>query len=156
MKTTAEALASASPSTALLASMPLGLAGIYGLGVDVAPDAARDAWSDQIDRVAADYRKGLLYAACNSEKGAGGSLAATKTTARRADDGAFRLSGEKILASSGGHASTFLSTAKVSQEELAGAGVVEFFVVDAQSPGVEIMEPPRARRSVTPTPPHAR
>lgn len=135
-----EALASASPSTALLASMPLGLAGIYGLGVGIAPEAARDAWSDQIDRVAADYRKGLLYAACNSEKGAGGSLAETKTTAKRTDDGAFRLSGEKILASSGRHASTFLSTAKVSQEDLAGAGVVEFFFVDTQSPGVAIMD----------------
>ncbi len=135
-----EALASVSPSTALIASMPLGLAGIYGLGPGIAPEAARAAWSDQIERVAADFRKGLIYAACNSEKGAGGSLAATRTTARRAEDGAFRLSGEKILASSGRHASTFFSTAKVSRDDLPGAGVVELFFVDAHSPGVEIMD----------------
>lgn len=135
-----EAIASVSPSTALIACMPLGLAGIYALGADVAPEPARPAWSDQIDRVAADYRKGLLYAACNSEKGAGGSLAATRTTATRASDGAFRLSGEKILASSGRYASTFFSTAKVSQDDLPGAGVVEFFFVDSRSPGVEIMD----------------
>lgn len=135
-----EAISGVSPSTGLIASMPLGLAGIYGLGAGIAPQASRAAWSDQIDRVAADYRKGLLYAACNSERGAGGSLAATKTTASRAGDGAFRLSGEKILASSGRHATTFFSTAKVSQDELPGAGAVEFFFVDAQSPGVEIMD----------------
>jgi len=135
-----EAIASVSPSTALIASMPLGLAGICALGTAAAPETARPAWSDQIDRVAADCRKGLIYAACNSEKGAGGSLAATRTMASRAGDGAFRLSGEKILASSGRYATTFFSTAKVSQDDLPGAGVVEFFFVDAQSPGVEIMD----------------
>lgn len=133
-----EAVASASPSTALIASMPLGLAGICALGEGVAPAAARVAWSKQIDRVAADFRQGLVYAACNSERGAGGSLASTRTTASRAGDGVFRLSGEKILASSGRFASTFFSSAKVSPEDLPGAGVVEFFFVDARSPGVAI------------------
>src|SRR5688572_10527023 len=50
-----ESLAAASPSTALIASMPIGLAGIYGLGPDVAPARHRDAYADQIDRVAADF-----------------------------------------------------------------------------------------------------
>ncbi len=135
-----EAIASVSPSTALIASMPLGLAGIYGLGAGIAPEPVRTGWRDQIDRVAADYRKGLVYAACNSEKGAGGSLAATRTVATRAGDGTFRLSGEKILASSGRYSSTFLSTAKVSQDDLPGAGVVEFFFMDVSSPGIEIMD----------------
>ena len=83
----------------------LGLAGIYALGGGHRRRVCPPAWSDQIDRVAA-ATAGLLYAACNSEKGAGGSLAATRTTASRASDGAFRLRGE-ILASSGRHASTF-------------------------------------------------
>lgn len=135
-----EEIASASPSTALLASMPLGLAGIFALGEGIAPDAARATWSQQIDRVAADFRQGLIYAACNSERGAGGSLASTRTTARRAEDGAFRLSGEKILASSGRFASTFFSSAKVDPAELPGAGVVEFFFVDAHVPGVTIQD----------------
>ena len=133
-----EEIASVSPSVALIVSMPLGLAGIYGLGSEIAPPAQRAAFAEQAARVAADYRAGRLYAACNSEKGAGGSLAATKTLATRQADGAFALSGEKILASGGRNAATFFSTAKVSADELPGAGVVEFFLVDVASQGVHI------------------
>jgi alkylation response protein AidB-like acyl-CoA dehydrogenase len=120
--------------------MPLGLAGVYALGEGAAPPQHRAIWADQIDRVAADYRAKKLYAACNSEKGAGGSLAATTTVARLGDDGHFRLRGEKILASSGRFADVFFSTAKVSPEELPGAGIVEFFFVDVAAPGVEVMD----------------
>lgn len=134
-----EAIASVSPSVALIASMPLGLAGIYGLDDDIAPDAHRRAFVEQKARVAADYRVGCLYAACNSEKGAGGSLAETKTKAVRQPDGSFALTGEKILASAGPHAATFFSSAKVSADELPGAGVVEFFLVDVGTQGVEIV-----------------
>ena len=134
-----ETIASVSPSVALIVSMPLGLAGIYGLGNDIAPDAHRAAFAAQTARVAADYRAGRVYAACNSEKGAGGSLAATKTVAARQADGAFVLSGEKILASGGRNAATFFSTAKVTADDLPGAGVVEFFLVDVASEGVEIL-----------------
>jgi alkylation response protein AidB-like acyl-CoA dehydrogenase len=133
-----ELIAAASPSTALLLSMPLGLAGVYGLGEAVAPPAHRPAWQAQIERVAADYRDGKIYAACNSEKGAGGSLAATTTVADRGDDGRFQLTGEKILASFGRHADVFFSTAKVSPADLPGCGVVEFFFVPTDAPGVEI------------------
>ena len=134
-----EEIASVSPSVALIASMPLGLAGIYGLGEEIAPDAHRTAFAEQTSRVAADYDAGRVYAACNSEKGAGGSLAATRTTAARQSNGAFVLSGEKILASAGRNAATFFSTAKVSADELPGAGVVEFFFVDVASEGVDIL-----------------
>jgi isovaleryl-CoA dehydrogenase len=134
-----ETIASVSPSVALIVSMPLGLAGIYGLGDEIAPEAHRTAFAEQTARVAADYRAGRVYAACNSEKGAGGSLAATKTVAVRQSDGAFALSGEKILASGGRNAATFFSTAKVNAEELPGAGIVEFFLVDVAAQGVEIL-----------------
>ena len=133
-----EAIAAASPSTALLAAMPIGLAGVYSAGPDTAPPAHRQTWADQIDRVAADYRNGALYAACNSEKGAGGSLAATRTTAEQRD-GRFELTGEKILASFGRHADMFFSTAKVDPAQLPGCGVVEFFLVRPTAPGVEIL-----------------
>lgn len=133
-----ETIASVSPSVALIASMPLGLAGIYGLDTEIVPDAHRTAFVEQAARVASDYRAGRLYAACNSEKGAGGSLAATKTIAVRQSDGAFVLSGEKILASAGRNAATFFSSAKVSADELPGAGIIEFFFVEAASEGVEI------------------
>ncbi len=133
-----ETLASASPSTALLAAMPLGLAGVYAVGPDVAPAEHRRAWAEQIDRVAADYRAGTLYAACNSEKGAGGSLAATKTVAQKRN-GTFELTGEKILASFGRYAGMFFSTAKVDSAQLPGCGVVEFFLVRPNAAGVEIL-----------------
>lgn len=134
-----ELLAKASPSVALLAVMPLGLAGIYALGREIAPEPHREAWAAQIDEVAADFRAGKWYAACNSERGAGGSLAGTKTIATRAPDGSFALTGEKILASSGRFADYFFSTGKVTPEELPGAGVVEMFIVPTDAPGVAIM-----------------
>ena len=134
-----ETIASVSPSVALIASMPLGLAGFYGLDNEIVPEAHRTAFAAQAARVAADYRAGRVYAACNSEKGAGGSLAATQTTAARQPDGAFVVSGEKILASAGRNAATFFSTAKVTADDLPGAGVVEFFLVDVASEGVEIL-----------------
>jgi alkylation response protein AidB-like acyl-CoA dehydrogenase len=134
-----EAVAAASPATALLLSMPLGLAGWCAVGPEAAPQEHRAAWAEQIERVAADYRAGRIYAACNSEKGAGGSLAATKTVAERGEDGAFHLSGEKILASFGRYADVFFSTAKVQPEQLPGAGIVEFFLVNTSAPGVQVL-----------------
>jgi alkylation response protein AidB-like acyl-CoA dehydrogenase len=132
-----ERLAAVSPAAALLISMPLTLAGFVVAGVEIAPAAHRAACAAQSEQVAADYRSGRIYAACNSEKGAGGSLAATQTMARRDGDG-YRLTGEKILASFGRHASHFFSTARVSPEDLPGAGVVEAFFVKTVAPGVEI------------------
>ncbi len=135
-----ESIAVASASTALVACMPLGLAGVYALGADVAPERHRASYGAQIARVAEDFRHRRIYAACNSEKGAGGSLAATKTNATKRADGSFSISGEKILASSGRHASTFFSTAKVTQEDVPGGGIVEFFFVDVGAAGVEILD----------------
>ena len=135
-----EAIATASPSLALLASMPLGLAGVLALDVEGPDEQWTRSWREQVENIAADYRAAKIYAACNSERGAGGSLAATKTVATRTADGAFSISGEKILASSGDYASVFFSTAKVTPEELPGAGVVEFFFVDAHAPGVNILD----------------
>ena len=132
-------IASASPSLALLSCMPMGLAGVLAGGVGVAPEAHRVAAQAQLERVAEDYRRGAIYAACNSEKGAGGSLAATKAVAKRTPAG-FTLHGEKILASFGTHADVFFSTAKVDPAELAGAGVVEFFFVDAKAAGVHVLD----------------
>jgi alkylation response protein AidB-like acyl-CoA dehydrogenase len=134
-----ELLATASPSLALMTCMPLGLAGgALATDVDI-PDGWAENRHGQLDRAAADYRAGKIYAACNSEKGAGGSLAATKTVASKDASGAFRITGEKILASSGTNAHTFYSTAKVQPEDLPGAGVVEFFFMDVDGLGVEVL-----------------
>lgn len=135
---TIELLATASPSLALMLSMPLGLAGIVAMDI-AAPDSTWvKRWREQKERIVDAYSRAQIYAACNSEKGAGGSLAATKTVAAKDSGGRFRISGEKILASSGENAAVFFSTAKVDPEQLPGAGVVEFFFVDAHQPGVLI------------------
>src|SRR5688500_19443057 len=55
-----EAIAAASPSTALIVSMPLGLAGDYGLGPDIAPSAHHPAWSAQREQVELQCKHGLV------------------------------------------------------------------------------------------------
>ncbi len=135
-----EAIAEVCPGTALLSSMPLGLAGVLASGIDVAPAAHRAAAQAQLEEIAAGYRAGKIYAACNSEKGAGGALAATKTVAKKGTSGTFALTGEKILASFGRHADVFFSTAKVSPDEMPGCGVVEFFLVPTQGTGVTVLD----------------
>jgi alkylation response protein AidB-like acyl-CoA dehydrogenase len=124
---------------ALLAAMPLGLAGNHAHGVDVMPEEHRRAWAEQVDRFAARVRAGGWYAAANSEKGAGGSLEATKTVAALGSDGVWRLDGEKILGSSGRYADYFFSAAKVDPEQLPGCGIVETFFVKTDAPGVEVL-----------------
>ncbi len=134
-----EAIATASPSLALLAAMPMGLAGVLSARTAAPDETWQRRHDDHVAAIAGDYGAGRIYAACNSERGAGGSLAATKTVAVRDGSGEFRLTGEKILASSGTHASVFFSTAKVDPADLPGAGIVEMFFVDAHAPEVEIL-----------------
>jgi alkylation response protein AidB-like acyl-CoA dehydrogenase len=135
----AEIVARRSPGTALMMVMPLGLGCMYAAPEGVIADEHRAGWNDQVDAIAAEVRAGKWYAACNSEKGAGGSMAATKTAARLVD-GAWKLTGDKILATTGKHADYFFSSAKVTQEDLPGAGIVEIFYVRPDAPGVTIAE----------------
>lgn len=128
------AIAEASPSAALLLSMPLGFAGMLVGAAPVAPRDHARAFEAQTARLAAELRAGRLFAACNSEKGAGGSIAATKTTARRAEDGSHRLTGEKVLASFGRKAQVFFSSARLPD------GGVEMFLVETGAQGVHIRE----------------
>lgn len=132
-------LAEASPSAALLFAMPLGLGAAATTSPETAPATHRQAFAEARERIAADFRQGKIYAACNSEKGAGGSLAATKTVAVRDDAGQFHLTGEKILASFGANADVYFSTAKVDADDMPGAGIVEFFFLDVKGPGVQVM-----------------
>ncbi len=132
-----ELLAEHSPSAALISVMPLGFAGVTEAVDPVVPEGGRAGWRDQVDQVAADFRAARHYAACNSEAGAGGSLEATKTVAHRTAEG-WRLTGAKILASGGANAHVFFSTAKVTQHDLPGAGIVEVFLVSTDAPGVEV------------------
>jgi alkylation response protein AidB-like acyl-CoA dehydrogenase len=130
-----ETIAAASPSTALIAAMPLGLAGVYSGCGSVVPDEHRASWDAQVDKAAAEFGQGRLYAACNSEKGAGGSVKEIKTAAAAEGD-AYALTGEKILASSGTFATYFFSTAKLDQGT--DRERVEVFVVRTDAPGVHV------------------
>jgi len=134
-----EIVAKQSPGTALMLCMPLGLAAMYAMPVEIVPEQHRTRWNEQVGAIAAEVRAGKWYAACNSEKGAGGSLAATKTTARL-DGDTWRISGDKILATTGKYADYFFSSAKVTQDDLPGAGIVEMFYVRTGAPGVTIAE----------------
>ena len=62
-----ETIAEACPTTALLTSMPLGLAGAITAGAEVADPSHRNAAFAQVEEIAAEYPAGKIYAACNSE-----------------------------------------------------------------------------------------
>ncbi|MDP2315303.1 MAG: acyl-CoA dehydrogenase family protein [Pseudomonadota bacterium] len=133
-------LAASSPSTALLACMPMGLAAASAAAAVAAPSAHRATALEQMERVAADYAQKRYYAACNSERGAGGALTAMKTVARRDASGQFHLTGEKILASGGQNAAVFFSGATIDPAALPGSGAVEFFLTETTAPGVHILD----------------
>ena len=133
-----ELISRASGSAGLIVAMPLGVSGIYGADPSFIPEPYRESWSAQVAAYANDVALGRLYAAVNSEKGAGGSLAAISTSATRSAEGTFHLTGDKILGTGGKYTHTFFSSAKVSPEELPGAGIVEFFLLDSGGPGVTI------------------
>lgn len=135
-----ELVARASGSAGLIVAMPLGVSGIYGVDPGLVPAEHAGEWRRQVESYAADVSGGRLYAAVNSEKGAGGSLAAMKTVATKRADGRFALTGDKILGTGGKYAHTFFSSAKVSAEELPGAGIVEFFMVDSDAAGVTVKQ----------------
>lgn len=134
-----ELIARASPSTALILAMPLGLAGVLGADEAAVPEAHRGTWREHVARVAADYRASKLYAACNSEKGAGGSLLNIKTTVAPTDGG-YALSGEKILASSGRFADYFFSTGRTPSGREGVPDSVEVYYVRTDAPGVTILD----------------
>lgn len=135
-----ELVARASGSAGLIVAMPLGVSGIYGVEPRLVPVEHAADWRQQVESYAVDVEHGRLYAAVNSERGAGGSLAAITTTAVKQADGTFALTGDKILGTGGKYAHTFFSSAKVSAEDLPGAGIVEFFMLDSTAPGVTLKQ----------------
>jgi alkylation response protein AidB-like acyl-CoA dehydrogenase len=135
-----EMLSAAAPSVGLLVAMPVGLIGGLVAAAPVVPAEQRDVWSQCVKFMAAELAAGRLFGACNSERGAGGSLDATRTVARRHTDGAITLDGDKILASFGRHADWLFSIARTDADARAfpGAGPVEFFLVRCSESGVTV------------------
>ena len=85
-----------------------------------------------------DVARGTKIAAfALSEKEAGSDVAAAKTSARRADDAAYLLAGEKTWISNGGIADFYIVFARTGEHPTRGLSA---FVVDATQPGLRITE----------------
>jgi alkylation response protein AidB-like acyl-CoA dehydrogenase/mannose-6-phosphate isomerase-like protein (cupin superfamily) len=138
---TAEALrrvARRAPSTALALVMPLGNAATALIPEAVIPAALRPALAQGKAWIADRVRGGHILAVANSEPGAGGDLANTKTMARRGADGVYRLSGRKSFATFGRDADYFLCAARRCDGGPDDGRVVDGFFVARDTPGLTV------------------
>ena len=110
-----EAIAMVAPSTALLAAMPTGLAGVLATPADALPPEDRAAWREQVERVAAEYARG--QALRGVQLGEGRRRLARRDEDRRAPPAPRARCASTARRSSprsARHADVFFSTAKVS------------------------------------------
>jgi alkylation response protein AidB-like acyl-CoA dehydrogenase/mannose-6-phosphate isomerase-like protein (cupin superfamily) len=141
LQETAEALrrvARRAPSTALALVMPLGNAATALIPEEVIPAALRPALAEGKAWIADRVRHGCILAVANSEPGAGGDLANTKTVARRGPDGVYRLSGRKSFATFGRDADYFLCAARRCDGGPDDGRVVDGFFVARDTPGLTV------------------
>jgi alkylation response protein AidB-like acyl-CoA dehydrogenase len=124
------------PATALALVMPLGNAATARIPASAVAPALRPALAEGQRWVAEQARRGRILAVANSEPGAGGDLANTKTRAERGPDGVYRLSGRKSFATFGRDADYFLCAARRSDG--GGREVVDGFFVARQAPGLAV------------------
>jgi alkylation response protein AidB-like acyl-CoA dehydrogenase/mannose-6-phosphate isomerase-like protein (cupin superfamily) len=126
------------PSTALALVMPLGNAATTLIPDEVIPAALRPALAEGKAWIADRVRRGRILAVANSEPGAGGDLANTKTVARRGPDGVYRLSGRKSFATFGRDADYFLCAARRCDGGPDDDRVVDGFFVARDTPGLTV------------------
>jgi alkylation response protein AidB-like acyl-CoA dehydrogenase len=129
-----EELATGSPATALLLTMPVGWAALFLYPEECVPDAHRSAYREHRDWIFDEARAGHVFAAGNSEPG----IAVMQDSQTRAAPwyGAWRLSGRKVFGSWGTHSDWLFSTARLPEGALPDAGAVEFFCLPTQGAGV--------------------
>ncbi len=120
------------PATALSLAMPLGNAATARIPDGAVPEPCRTALAAGRRWVARQAVDGRLLAVANSEPGAGGDLAQTRTVARLAPDGTCRLTGRKAFATLGPDADYFLCAARTE------AGTVDGFFVPRGAAGVAL------------------
>jgi alkylation response protein AidB-like acyl-CoA dehydrogenase len=121
-------VAQRAPSTALALAMPLGNAATTVIPEERVSPSLRPALAEGKSWIADQIRRGRILAVANSEPGAGGDLANTKTTAVRGRDGIYRLTGRKSFATFGPDADYFLCAAKRTDGPAERAVVDGFFV----------------------------
>jgi alkylation response protein AidB-like acyl-CoA dehydrogenase len=131
-------VAQRAPATALALAMPLGNAATTRIPASCVPPTARVALSEGQHWIAEQVGRGRILAVANSEPGAGGDLANTKTTARRGADGAYRLTGRKSFATFGPDADYFLCAALRVPEWAEGGPVVDGFFVSRHAAGLHV------------------
>src|SRR5262249_50096023 len=101
-------VAQRAPATALALVMPLRNAATARIPENVVPPPQRAALRKGQRWIAHQVCRGRILAVANSEPGAGGELANTKTVALPGDFGVYRLTGHKSFATFGRDADYFL------------------------------------------------
>jgi alkylation response protein AidB-like acyl-CoA dehydrogenase len=128
-------LAQHAPSTALALVMALGNAATTRIPLTAVPEHLQDALLEGQHWIAAQVRQGRILAVANSEPGAGGDLKNTRTTARRAPDGVYHLTGRKAFATFGPDADYFLCAARRGDGQ---RDVIDGFFVSRHAPGLTV------------------
>jgi len=131
-------VARVAPSTALCLAMPLGNAANTRLPDDAVAPTLRLALARGRAWIAHKVSAGAILAVANSEPGAGGDLANTRTKVLLDGDGTLRISGEKSFATLGPDADYFLCAARLAD------GTLDAFFVASSAPGVTVREDFRA------------
>src|SRR5262249_17925207 len=118
---------------------PLGNAATARIPESVIPPQQRAALIKGQRWIANQVGRGKILAVANSEPGAGGDLANTKTTAKLGEYGVYQLTGRKSFATCGRDADYFLGAARTTDtlpEER--RSVVDGFFVSRDAPGLLI------------------
>jgi alkylation response protein AidB-like acyl-CoA dehydrogenase len=134
LATLVRVVAGKAPSTALSLAMPLANAANARVSDGAVPLGDRAALSAGRSWIAERALQGEILAVANSEPGARGDLANTRTRALTSSDGQVLLSGEKCFATLGPDADYFLCSA-LNQE-----GLLDAFFVARAAPGVRIAD----------------
>jgi alkylation response protein AidB-like acyl-CoA dehydrogenase len=122
------ALARGDPSVALVASMhPTVLMAIGWLAFPSATSPYDEAWQEQRRWAFQTALDGHWWGTITSEPGSGGDMAKTRAVARRAEDGSYRVSGQKHFGSGSG-VSSFMMTTAVAE----GEDAPDVFVLDVR------------------------
>jgi alkylation response protein AidB-like acyl-CoA dehydrogenase len=118
--------------------MPLGNAATTCIPDRAVAPALRPALAEGRAWIADQVRRGRILAVANSEPGAGGDLANTKTAAHKGAEGVYRLSGRKSFATFGRDADYFLCAARRFETPRGGSLGVDGFFVRRDAPGLVV------------------
>ena len=126
------------PSTALALAMPLGNAATTLIPDDAVPATLRPSLAKSKRWIADAASSGKILAVANSEPGAGGDLANTKTRASLRE-GRYHLTGFKSFATIGPDADYFLCSARCDHGAATNhREVVDGFFVPRSAPGLAL------------------